>query len=151
VHVTARRGLLRLLTGVGVLALVVVVALLVLRSCRSDEERISDLVDEGRDALVDRNREAFLAFFADDVVYRGKPDRKGLERDLDRYIDARVVRVSVGEREITVDGDTATARLGVDVGYLFQEGRRTQVDVRFERQDGEWRVVSLDRTRVPGE
>jgi hypothetical protein len=144
VQPSARRALLRVVVGVAALAAFVALALLVARAFRSDEERISEAVDDARDALVDRDREAFLAWFAPEVRYLAKGDRKALESDLDRWIAGRIGRVTLLERQIEVAGDAAKIRLRCDVGHLFQSFRVVDVTLDAVRTDDGWKVTSLD-------
>lgn len=143
-HDSAVRGLRRLLVGAGLLVVFVAAALLLGRGCKSETERVSEAVDAARDALVDRRKEDFLAFFAPEVRYRGKSAMKDLQRDLDRWIEVRVGRVTILERQIAVDGERATIRLRCDVGNVLQSWREVTVDLAAEKRDGAWVVTSFD-------
>ena len=140
-HESARRGLVRLLAGVGVLAAAILLVVLVSRGCKSEEERIWDRVDDARDALTDKDREAFLSFFAPDVHYQRSGDFTSLGRDLDRWIQLRVMRVTIVDRKLEVSGDTAKIRLRCDVGNVLQSYTQVDVDLDAEKREGEWQVV----------
>lgn len=142
-HESARRGLVRLLRGVAVLAAVLVAALLVVRGCRSETERLSDAIDDAREALDERRRDDVLTFIAQDVAYRGSGDRKAFEAGLDQWIERRAFRASIVERTIEMaPGETsARVRLVVDVTAVFQHLRRVTVDIDAEKRDGAWQAV----------
>ena len=146
-HDSARRGLVRLLAGAGAVIVLVLAVVLLVRGCKSEEERLSEAVDDARAALVERRGEDFLEFFAPEVRYHVKKDRKALEKDLATWIDARVGRVSILERNIAIDGDRATIALRCDAGMIFGDGMPVSVELEAEKQSGAWRVVSFDWKR----
>ena len=146
-HDSARRGLLRLLAGAGALLFVVVAVVLLMRGCKSEAERVSEAVDAARDALVERRPDDFLAFFAPEVRYHVKKDRKALEKDVAQWVEARVGRVSILERKITVDGTSAQIHLRCEAGMIFGDGMPVAVDLEAENRDGTWQVVSFDWKR----
>lgn len=135
------------LVALAVIALVAA-AMLVRRWMRTDEEILSDAVDEARSALVDHRKEDFLSFFADEVRYRAKGTRADLERDFDRWVEFRLGRVDVLSRGIEVlrsaEGDRATLRLTVDVGVSVQFRRTVEVDLEAAKGADGWRVDSFD-------
>ena len=143
-HESTRRGLVRLLRGVAFLAAAIVLVVLAARGCRSEEERVSDAVDAARDALVDRQRDEFLAFFDAEVKYHGKKGFRDLSHDVDRWIEARALRVTILERTIEVQGDRATIRLRCDVGDILRSYLQVAVDLEAVKRDGEWKVVVFD-------
>ena len=132
--------------AVAALAVIAVVAgwMLVRKALRTEEEVLSDTVDEARSALVERRRDEFLAFFTEDVRYRAKGGREDLGRDLDRWIEVRLGRVDVVSREIEVEGDRATIRLSVEVGVSVQFRRKVQVELGAVRTDDGWKVDAFD-------
>lgn len=144
VHETARSGLARLAAGAAVLAVVVTLVLLLVRSCRSDEERLREIVDDARDALVEHRSDDFLAYFAPDVTYRSKHVRADLERDVARWNELRMLRVTIQETVVEVTGPQASIRLRCDVGDIFRTYQTVAVDLRAERRDGTWVVTSFD-------
>ena len=143
-HETARRGLQRVLTGAGVLLLLILGVVFGLRSCTTEEERVSQAVDDARDALVERRAEDFLSFFAEDLHYRKKDTRKELERDLRRWMEARIGRIAILERTITVNGDQASIRLRCDVGNVLQTYLTVDVDLTAEKVEDRWLVKQFD-------
>lgn len=133
----------------GAVAVAAVVALaaaagLLRRCARTDEDVLSDAVDDARSALVEGRRDDFLAFFADGVRYRGSAGRRGLERDVDAWMQVRLGRVHVLSRTITVDGDRAVLALAVDAGATAQFRREVAVDLEAERRDDGWRITAFD-------
>ena len=143
-HETARRGLLRLLGGAAALAVLVVRVLTVVRGCRSEVERISETVDEARDALVERRRDDFLSHFSLDVKYRQRGGRKDLERDVDQWIAYHVGQISILDRTIDVTGTSATIRLRCEVGNVLTGFQPVLVDLAAEKGDDAWRIARFD-------
>ena len=123
------------------------VVALVLRSCKSDEEILSDSVNDARDALTAGDRAGFLTFFAPQIAYQKKHGRKELERDLDRWIEAKVVRVVILERKIAVDHAagvaTATIHLRCAVGAGMESIGEVGVDLSAEKTDDHWMATSF--------
>ncbi|MCE9634186.1 MAG: hypothetical protein K8T90_00645 [Planctomycetes bacterium] len=143
-HDTARRGLVRLIGGVAGVAGIVFLVLLILRSCRSDEERLRETVDDARDALVEHRADDFLAFFAEDVTYRHKQARKDLERDLARWNEFKLLRITIQEAAIDVTGREASIRLRCDAGDIFRTYQTVAVELHAEKREGAWLVTSFD-------
>lgn len=141
---SARRALRRLVLGVVALTALLAAVAFVRHLLRSDEERLSEAVDEARDALVEREREAFLGWFAPEVRYRETRDRAALESDYETWARARVGRVTIVERKIEVDGTRATIRLRCDVGHVFQTFRTVDVTLEAAKTEDGWRVTSFD-------
>ena len=123
------------------------VCAVLLRSCKSDEEILSEAVDDARAALVSGHRADFLTFFAPQVVYQKKHGRKELERDLDRWIETNVVRIGIVERKIAVDQTgatlTATINLRCEVGAGMQSLGEVGVDLSASMTDDRWLVTSF--------
>jgi ketosteroid isomerase-like protein len=131
----------RVLVAAGAVLAVLVYALLPV----SDEKRIAEAIDDARDALVEHRPEDFLAFFDDPVDYRQGGDRARLARDVDRWVKARIGRVTLLSRDISVTGDTALVALRCDVGNALQS--LGTVDVRLlavKDGEGNWRVRRFD-------
>ena len=127
---------------VAVLALV----LLVGRLLQDDADRLSDRIDEARDALVDARDEEFLACFADDLVYRRTRDKGALRADLARWHGSGRAGVRITDRRVAVEGDRATARLRVFVGFATS-GVAVTVDLEFLRTDDRWLATAFDWRR----
>jgi len=131
-----------------VVSLLVVVSLALRWFLRSDHQRISEAVDDARDALVELRDDDFLAAFTDDLVYRGDRDIVALRRDLASWRAAAIGSVIIVEKEIVIDGHEADVTLLVAAGQsVIQLG---QVEVALEAEKGPddvWRVRSFDWKR----
>jgi hypothetical protein len=132
-----RRTLLALLAAAVAVAVVV-------GTCKSDEERISDAIDDARDALDERRREDFMAFFADPLVYRSRRGRADLERDVENFCAPGYYRIDVLGRQIRVDGDSAAIELRCRVRAATEPLGEVTADLTAEKRDGEWIVTRLD-------
>lgn len=144
-HESARRGLRTLVAGAGVLALIVIAIVALLRGCRSDEEIVSAAVDDARDALVERDADAFMEFFGADVTYRGSGGHDALARDVARWTrEMRGGRITIVERRIDMDGDGARISLRCDVGNILQTFLTVDVTLLAERREGRWLVTRFD-------
>ncbi len=132
--------------GVAILAVVIAGAIFARWLLRTDWQRISDSVDDARDALVEQRDEDFLEFFTDDLVYLETSDRTALERDLARWHSMGLASVYVQSREIEIDGDDAQVTLTVFAGQSLILMKMGQVDVVLDvvkDADGAWRVRSF--------
>lgn len=151
-HVTLRRqggSALRTLLGVAGLGLAVwLLVVFVGWLMRSDAARLSETIDDARDALVEGRDEEFLAYFEPELVYRGRHDFRKLEYDLQRWRQVNLSQVHIADRTIEVVGDTAEVKLVVVAGSgLIDLGR---VDVRItagKDAGGSWRVRAFDWQR----
>jgi hypothetical protein len=140
--VTAGSVAVRALLVLGGVVVLAFAACAVQRATRSEEARVSELVDQARDDLV-AGRERFLDRFAPDVVYRGRLDHAALARDFQRWREAGYLQAVVAEREVEVEGDTARVALVVDVLSGLRDLGRHSVRLVARKVDGEWRVVEL--------
>jgi hypothetical protein len=141
-----RRSLLT--KGVVVVALVIGLALTLRWFMRSDYQRISDAIDDARDALVERRDDDFLRFFTEDVVYQDKGSLAAIERDVGRWHELSVLKVYVLEREIEVDGYEAAISLVVAAGQGITQWGQVDVELEAEKgEDGEWHVRSFSWRR----
>jgi len=132
--------------GAVVLVMVIAAAIFARWLLRTDWQRISDAVDDARDALVEERDEDFLGFFTDDLVYLETKDRAALERDLARWHGMGLASVYVQSREIELDGDEAQVTLTVFAGKSLILMKMGQVDVVLDAvkdADGAWRVRSF--------
>jgi len=135
-------------TWIGVVALVVVGAFFLRWVLRSDAQRISDAVDEARDALVESRDADFLAFFTDDVTYQRGGDLAKLRHDLARWHGAGISEVFVVQRDVELRLPEADVHLVVAVGPELLEIARVDVDlVAVKGDDGIWRVRSFSWRR----
>ena len=129
-------------------AFVVALALTLRWFMRSDYQRLSDAVDDARDALVEHRDDDFLAFFTEDVAYQDRSSLAALTRDLARWQDMSVLKVYVLDREIEVDGFEGTLKLVVAAGQGVTHWGQIDVDLVAEKgADGEWRVRSFSWKR----
>lgn len=137
-------------TLLGALAAAAAVVVVV-RTCKSDEQRLSEMVDSAREALDERRPDDFLVHFADPLAYRAGRGRVELRGDLDRFLQLGVGRVEILERKIDVgaaadvDG-TATARIDLRCRIAAGRERLAEVTVSLaaEKRDGEWIVTRFD-------
>ena len=116
---------------------------LVVRSCKSDEQILSEMLDDGREALIAGRRADFLAIFSPDVVYQKKKGRKELERDVDTFIETKVVGVAILQRKIEVNGFSAQIHLRCEFGAQGQSLGESEVDVTVEKGESEWKVTTF--------
>jgi len=138
--VRAQRGA-SLWKWAGGLVLVVLVVLFLRWALRSDAQRVSDAVDDARDALVERDDEAFLGFFSPEVSYQGGGDLDSLKKDLALWHRMGVSQVFVLDRTIEVEQGVADVHLVVAVGPELLQIARVDVDLVAEKdEDGRWRV-----------
>jgi hypothetical protein len=137
-----------LIKGAVVIALFVVVSMSLRWFLRSDHQRISEAVDDARDALVELRDDDFLAVFTDDLVYRGDRDIVALRRDLASWRAAAIGSVIIVEKEIEVDGHEADVTLLVAAGQSVIQLGQVEVELEAEKgEDGEWRVRRFDWKR----
>jgi hypothetical protein len=120
----------------------------VVRSCKSDEQRLSEMVDAAREALDERRPDDFLARFADPLAYRAGRGRAELRQDLDRFLEIGIGRVEILERKIVVgaDGDidgaeTATIDLRCRIAAGMESLAEVAVALRAAKRDGDWIVT----------
>lgn len=114
----------------------------------ADRQAIVAIIDRYATSLDAKDYERFRTCFSDDaVVHYGEalsPDEaadyaKGV---LSRYAHTQHL---LGNYEITLDGDRASARTYVQASHVSAEGAiwvlgGTYID-RFERREGEWKIV----------
>lgn len=144
---SGRRGA-SLGTWLAVVAAVVVLALFLRWVLRSDAQRVSEAVDDARDALVEARDDDFLAFFTEDVAYQGGGDLASLRADLARWHRAGISQVYVLERDIEVRRPEADVRLVVAVGPELLQIARVDVDlVAVKDEEGRWRVRAFSWRR----
>jgi hypothetical protein len=137
-----------LIKGAFVVALVMGLGLTLRWFMRSDYQRISDAIDDARDALVERRDDDFLGFFTDEVVYQDKGSLAAIERDVARWHELSVLKVYVLEREIEVDGHEAAISLVVAAGQGITQWGQVDVDLEAEKdEDGGWHVRSFSWRR----
>lgn len=129
-----------LIGGVVAAAAIVVVV----RTCKSDEERLSEMVDAGREALDDRRRDDFLALFADPLVYRTRRGRAELEKNVDDFFALGVGRVEILSRRIQVDGEAAAITLRSRISAGMEALAEVDVSLAAEKRDGTWLVTRFD-------
>ena len=134
----------------GLVALIAILVLLYGLSCafRSDEEVIEDMVDEARDALVERRGDDFLAFFRPDVVYRDGHDFEALRHEVARWNSQGVGRVWIRERKVTVLEDSGRVELTVAVGASMLQTMPVEVTLELEREGDGWRVSRFQWKRM---
>jgi hypothetical protein len=126
----------------------VVLALFLRWLFRTDSQVLSDAVDSAREALVEKNDEAFLSFFAPDVTYQGGGDLVKLKRDLARWHAAGISEVHVLSRTIEVDGEQAEIDLVVAAGPEFLRIDVVNVELNAEKDaEGTWGVRTFTWSR----
>lgn len=108
------------------------------------EQRIRDRIEDAREALVAAESETFLAFFTEDLEYRGRGDLDDLRSDLERWERSPIRSVHVVQSEIDVLGDEADVTLLVTVGPSLIRSRTVNVDLRVRFTDSGWVVDRFD-------
>ena len=110
---------------------------------RSDAQRISEAVEAARDALVQHDDEAFLAFFTPDLAYQGGGDLDRLRRDLGRWHEMGIRRAHIVDERIDADPAAGRADVGLTVlvGHeLLNLGHVEVVIDAVKDAEGDWRV-----------
>jgi hypothetical protein len=121
-----------------------IVAFLVLRSLlRTDEDRLSDAIDEAREALLSGRDDAFLAHFIPEVSYREGGGLAELRADLVRFRTSPIRRVEITERRIKVDGAEGDVRFSAELFAGIRPLGQVVVSIRTVKRDGQWRVARL--------
>ena len=114
----------------------------------ADRQAIVDVIDRYATSLDAKDYERFRTCFTDDaVVHYGEaltPDEAAVyaEGVLSRYAHTQHL---LGNYEVTLDGDRASARTYVQARHVSAEGTiwvmgGTYID-RFERRSGGWKIV----------
>jgi hypothetical protein len=133
---------------IGGIVVVILLAMFARWVLRSDMQRLSDSIDDARDALVARDDEAFLAFFSPEVTYQGQGDHRTLTRDLARWHEMGISEVHILDRTIELDGESAGIHLVVAVGPELLRIARVDVDLEAENDEGgDWRVRTFSWRR----
>jgi hypothetical protein len=139
---TARKVLL-LLAGVAVLAF------LVDRIVVTDAERIEDLVDEARKAVLRGDWDA-VAAAVDDEVTVGERNKASLvawwRREWQR---ASPASLSVDVDDVETSGDRGTARVRISPGSPYV-GMWATGRLHVVKRDGGWRIAGLDDVEIRG-
>ena len=137
----------RIVLAVAVVVAIVGLVFLVDLIFVTEEERIEKVIEEMRQALVDRDVESCFSHFSSEHLAPGfnvqvLQDRTEteVERSESREIDIRSVK-------ITVDGETAEATIGVKVSLSGNQvynikSASLAVEASFRLEEDNWRVTS---------
>lgn len=118
----------------------------------ADRQAIVEVIDRYATSLDSKEYERFQTCFSEDAIVHYGEDLVGpvaaaayAESVLSRY---EFTQHLLGNYEIALDGDRASARTYLHASHITSEGEiwvvgGTYVD-RLERRDGEWKIVERD-------
>jgi hypothetical protein len=132
----------------GGIVLVIMIAVFLRWALRSDGQILSDNVDDAREALVERDDEAFLSFFSAGLTYQSRGSFESLKHDLARWHSNGISEVYILDRKIELEGSSADIHLVVAVGPQLIQIARIDVDLLAEKdEEGKWRVSTFSWKR----
>src|SRR5438132_8409252 len=95
------------------IALLIVLVVIVMKSCRSREDRLWEFVDGARDALVAGRDAEVMSAFDPSVVYQRNQGFAQVQRDYKLFQSTGIRDVKIQMREATMSGDGADVRMEV--------------------------------------
>ena len=115
----------------------------------ADRQAIVEVIDRYATSLDAKDYERFKTCFSEDAVVHYSDDLVGPEPTA-AYAESVLSQYAftqhlLGNYEITLDGDRASARTYMHASHVTSEGEiwvvgGTYID-RFERRDGDWKIV----------
>jgi hypothetical protein len=116
-------------------------AYLIERLVVTDREAVTTLIEAAAGAVANRDFVALKDALDEEYSAEGR-DRD----EAARYVEAQVVRheptaIGVNVRDVAVNGDVATARVGLNArAGVYRQ--RIEVEVRLRRRPEGWRITS---------
>ena len=115
----------------------------------ADRQAIVEVIDRYATSLDAKDYERFKTCFSEDAVVHYSDDLVGPEPTA-AYAESVLAQFAhtqhlLGNYDITLDGDRASARTYMHASHVTSEGGiwvvgGTYID-RFERRDGDWKIV----------
>ncbi len=115
----------------------------------ADRQAIIEVIDRYATSLDAKDYQRFMTCFSEDAIVHYSDDLVGPESTA-AYAKAALDQFSstqhlLGNYEINLDGDQATAQTYMHASHITSEGEiwvvgGTYID-RFERRDGEWKII----------
>jgi hypothetical protein len=134
----------KVVLAVAVLVAAALAMIFFLRS--SDEEAIEKLLQDGAAAASRQDAEAVIALLSKSFRSKEGDYAWAVER-IRGVLKQPVGQLSVSPGGITVEGDEASARVGLRASAGPREMGRTSFDFRFRRENGVWKVISAEEIR----
>ncbi len=134
----------KVVLAVAVLVAAALALIFLLRS--SDEEAIEKLLQDGAEAASRQDADAVISILSKNFKSKEGDYAWAVER-VRGVLRQPVGQLTVSPGGITVEGDEASARVGLKASAGPREIGRTSFEFTFRKENGAWKVFSAEELR----